>query len=55
MKLIEMNSNTFWKIAGDDEMLATLKNWGAILSAERSASADYPALGCVPIVWKYLT
>lgn len=55
MKLIEMNSNTVWKIASDDEIFATLKNWGAFLSAEKSANAAYPALGCVPIVWKYLT
>ncbi|WP_411705270.1 2OG-Fe(II) oxygenase family protein [Edaphovirga cremea] len=52
--LPEMDANTFWHVAGDDGILATLKNWGVFQSAKKSAHTAYSAIGCAPITWEDL-
>lgn len=52
--LPEIDSNTFWHVAGDDGILATLKNWGAFRTAKKMASTAYTAIDCAPITWEDL-
>jgi hypothetical protein len=52
--LPEMDSNTFWHVAGDDGVPATLKSWGAFKTAKKRGHAAYSSIGCAPITWEDL-